>query len=79
MEKWFSRKLFVAILVVCLTVILRAKNLIGDWPAVVLILVSTSIYTLVNGAIKIEALKINSEKFVIDLSGEEDENDNDNR
>lgn len=79
MEKWFSRKLFVAILVVCLTVILRAKGLLGDWPAVVLILVSTSIYTLVNGAIKIEALKINSDKFVIDLSGEEDENDNDNR
>lgn len=76
MEKWFSRKLFVAILVVCLTVILRAKNIMGDWPAVALILVSTSIYTLVNGAIKIEALKINSEKFMIDLSGEDDD-DND--
>lgn len=77
MEKWFSRKLFVALLVVCVSSILRARGALGDWVFATLVLVSTGIYTLVNGAIKLEALKIESDKIHIDLVNDEEEDDDD--
>lgn len=72
--KWLSRKFFMSILVIFIAVILKSQNQLGDWATVCLILVMACVYMLINGAIRIEYLKIAQKDFTVELKGKDEEN-----
>jgi len=75
MEKWFSRKLLVCVSIIAMAFFLKSYNKLDDWAFVVLVLVPSMVYLFVNGAIKINSLKVGTDKFSVDVS-KCDEEDN---